>query len=61
MEYDSIIRDQLKSGIVEPVVENAVNPPEAHVPVNLNQSVHYLPPPWCHKARQVNDKTSNSV
>ena len=42
-EYDSIIRDQLKSGVVEPVVENVVNPPEAHVPVNLNQSVHYLP------------------
>jgi len=42
-EYDSIIREQLKSGIVEPVVESVVNPPEANTVVNLKHSVHYLP------------------
>lgn len=42
-EYDSIIRDQLKCGIVEPAVKHGVHTPEGIVPMNSGKSVHYLP------------------
>jgi len=41
-ECDSIIQEQLKDGIVEPVVESVVSQPEAKAVVNLKHSVHYL-------------------
>jgi len=39
-EYDSIIREQLKGGILEAVLESAVNPTAV---VNLKHLVHYFP------------------
>ena len=42
-EYNSIIRDQLEKGIVEPVNEVTENTPELCKIANSSQPVHYLP------------------
>ena len=42
-EYDSIIRDQVEKGIVEPVTEVTGNNPEPCKFANSSQPVHYLP------------------
>ena len=42
-EYDSIIRDQLEKGIVEPVTEVTGKTPELCKFANSSQLVRYLP------------------
>ena len=41
--YDSIIQDQLKQGIIEPVMEGAASLLQTNDIVNTNRMVHYLP------------------
>lgn len=41
--YDSIIQDQLKQGIIEPVMEGAASLLKTNDIVNTNRMVHYLP------------------
>ena len=41
--YNSIIQDQLKQGIIEPVMEGAASLLKTNDIVNTNRMVHYLP------------------